>query len=111
MRKNDDPVVVEQSFNAAPEIVWKAKTEIDQMRQWYFDNIPDFKPEIGFEIQDIAEYGKLKFVESSKMAVIAPKDLAYGILRAFEVYREQENAKARVFCTKQEATEWLESQH
>jgi uncharacterized protein YndB with AHSA1/START domain len=48
---SDEPVVVEQTFNSSTETVWKAITDIDQMHQWYFKNIPEFKPEVGFETQ------------------------------------------------------------
>ena len=51
MRKDDDPVVVEQTYRASVDTVWNAITQVDQMRQWYFDNIPSFKPEVGFETQ------------------------------------------------------------
>lgn len=51
MEKNDAPVIVEQSFNTPIEVLWNAITEIDQMRQWLFENIPAFKPEVGFETQ------------------------------------------------------------
>ena len=42
--------------------------------------------------------------------MIAPQDIAYSLLRAFEVYREHENEVDRVFRNKQEALEWLEKQ-
>ena len=47
----DTPVVIERTFNAAIEKVWQAITDIDQMRQWYFPQLADFKPEEGFETQ------------------------------------------------------------
>jgi hypothetical protein len=62
------------------------------------------------EIQNIAEYGKEKFTKPNNAAIVAPQDLAYGVLRAFEVYRKQEHAHARVFRTRQEALAWLEKQ-
>lgn len=49
MKAEDPPVVVEQDFKASVEDVWKALTEVDLMRQWFFDNIPDFRAEVGFE--------------------------------------------------------------
>ena len=61
------------------------------------------------EIQDIARYGKKKFIRPNSMAIIAPQDLAFGTLRAFEVYRTREHAMARVFRTEEEAVAWLES--
>jgi uncharacterized protein YndB with AHSA1/START domain len=42
------PFVIERTYNAPPEKVWKAITDRDQMKQWYFD-IAAFKPEVGFE--------------------------------------------------------------
>jgi uncharacterized protein YndB with AHSA1/START domain len=51
MKTSDEPIVVEQTFNSSIESVWNSITEIGQMRQWYFENIPAFKPEIGFETQ------------------------------------------------------------
>ena len=51
LKKNEDPIIVEQTFNTSVDSVWNAITVIDQMRQWYFENIPSFEPEIGFETQ------------------------------------------------------------
>jgi len=77
-----------------------------EKRLWDFTNIKfDFTMK---EIEDIAEYGKMKFVKKNKMAMIAPGDLAYGELRALGVYREQDgHAASRVFRTEQEALDWL----
>ncbi len=49
MKKTDDPVIVEQTFNSSIDKVWNAITELNQMTQWFFENIPSFKPEVGFE--------------------------------------------------------------
>ena len=63
------------------------------------------------EIRAIAGYGKTKFSDKNFLAAVAPQDLAYGTLRAFEVYREEEgHSDARVFRKEQEAIEWLEAQ-
>jgi len=43
------PVVVAQLFNCSKESLWHAITRHDQMIQWFFENIPEFKPEVGFE--------------------------------------------------------------
>jgi uncharacterized protein YndB with AHSA1/START domain len=51
MRINDEPVIVEQSFKTSQENLWRAITDINRMRNWYFDNLPAFKPEVGFETQ------------------------------------------------------------
>ncbi len=43
-------IVVEESIHASPEQVWKALTNKDEMKQWYFD-LDAFNPEPGFEFQ------------------------------------------------------------
>ena len=43
-----EPLVVERTYNAPVELVWKALTEKEQIKQWSFD-FSDFKPEVGFE--------------------------------------------------------------
>ena len=48
---NNDPIVVDQTFNAPIAAVWKAITDKDQMRQWFFESITEFEPEVGFETQ------------------------------------------------------------
>jgi uncharacterized protein YndB with AHSA1/START domain len=46
----DESFVIERTFDAPAEIVWKAITDKDDMKQWYFD-LPAFKPEAGFEFR------------------------------------------------------------
>ncbi len=46
----NEPFVIERTYNAPVEKVWKAITDKEDMKQWYFD-IAEFKPEVGFEFQ------------------------------------------------------------
>jgi len=48
---NDAPLVIERIFHAPVEKVWKAITDIHQMKEWYFPQLEQFKPESGFETQ------------------------------------------------------------
>lgn len=45
---NHNPVIVERTFNAPAEKVWKAISDRTEMKKWYFD-LPDFSPEPGFK--------------------------------------------------------------
>jgi len=72
MRDTDEAVVVEQTFETSREVVWRAITEIDQMRQWYFENIPSFKPEVGFETQFNVENEGRNFLHIWKVAEVVP---------------------------------------
>lgn len=44
----DKPFEIERTFNAPISRVWKAITDKEDMKQWYFD-LKEFKPEVGFE--------------------------------------------------------------
>ena len=43
----ETPYVIERVFDAPAIHVWKAITEAEVMRQWFFD-LPDFSPKVGF---------------------------------------------------------------
>lgn len=45
-----EPFVIEKIFNAPVEMVWKAISDKDEMKKWYFD-LAEFKPEVGFEFK------------------------------------------------------------
>ncbi len=49
MKRTDPPIIISTIINASQEAVWQAITDPDQMRAWYFEDIPDFKAEVGFE--------------------------------------------------------------
>jgi hypothetical protein len=62
------------------------------------------------ETQTIAECGKMRFVRPNRAAFVVSDDLSFGLVRAFEVYREQKGlSTARVFRTRTAALEWLKS--
>lgn len=46
----NEAIVIEQSFQSSVETLWKAITNKDEMKIWYFD-FQDFKPEVDFEFQ------------------------------------------------------------
>ncbi|NIT55346.1 MAG: SRPBCC domain-containing protein [Aliifodinibius sp.] len=75
MKKHDQPIIVEQSFNAPIERVWNAITDVAQMRQWYFDNIPAFKPEVGFETQFDVQTEQRIFRHIWKVTEVVPQKL------------------------------------
>jgi hypothetical protein len=60
------------------------------------------------EIEALAAYGKKVFTEANKAAIITNNDLAYGEMRQFMVYREQDDfAAINVFREIDKAIEWL----
>ena len=51
MKTTQPPIVVTQTFNTSVEMVWEAITQLAPMQQWFFNNIPAFKPVVGFKTQ------------------------------------------------------------
>jgi uncharacterized protein YndB with AHSA1/START domain len=72
-----DAVVLERTFNAPVGRVWKALTDVDQMRVWYFD-LKEFKPEVGFEFGFVVEHeGNIYDHRCRITEVIPQKKIAY----------------------------------
>lgn len=60
------------------------------------------------EIKLIAEYGKRVFTKPNKLSIVTDDDLAYGEMRQFMVYREQDGrATPIVFRKEEDAIKWL----
>jgi uncharacterized protein YndB with AHSA1/START domain len=66
------PFVIEKIYNAPVERVWKAITDRDQMKQWYFD-IAAFKPEVGFEFTFNGGKEGRVYVHLCKVTEVIPK--------------------------------------
>ena len=72
MRQDEEPIIVEQTFDASIDAVWNALTEADQMRQWFFDKIPSFEPEVGFETQFNIQIEERNFRHLWKVTEVVP---------------------------------------
>jgi uncharacterized protein YndB with AHSA1/START domain len=68
-----EPYVIERTYNAPIAKVWEAITNKDQMKQWYFD-IAEFKAEVGFEFEFTGQ-GKdgEKYVHKCKITEVVPE--------------------------------------
>ncbi|MCG8327641.1 MAG: SRPBCC domain-containing protein [Chitinophagales bacterium] len=79
MKKTEPPIVVEQIFNASINDIWNAVSEVDQMIQWFFENIPSFKPEVGFETSFIVENEGRIFPHLWRLTEVEPmKKIVYN---------------------------------
>jgi uncharacterized protein YndB with AHSA1/START domain len=103
----DEPVIVERLYNAPIEKVWHALTNVEQMRQWYFPNLTEFEPEIGFETSfDVVHDGKV-FPHIWKVTEVVPgKKISYewkfgnypgNSLVSFELFKDDD--KTRIVLT------------
>jgi uncharacterized protein YndB with AHSA1/START domain len=72
-----EAVVLERTFDAPVARVWKALTDVQEMRQWYFD-LKEFRPEVGFEFEFVVEHEGNKYHHLCKITEVSPqKKIAY----------------------------------
>ncbi len=74
----NEPFVIERVYNAPVERVWKAITDKNDMKQWYFD-LSDFRPEVGFEFTFEGRNEERCYVHLCKITEVVPaKKLTYS---------------------------------
>jgi uncharacterized protein YndB with AHSA1/START domain len=72
------PLIVERTFDAPIETVWKAITDAEQMKQWYFE-LEGFRPEVGCEFGFRVEHEGNTFDHRCKVReVIRGSKIAYS---------------------------------
>jgi len=65
---NDEKAIIcEQEFDSTVLRLWRAITDVEEMRQWFFDSIPDFKAEVGFETRFMVDAGERQFMHEWKI--------------------------------------------
>lgn len=100
----NEPFVIERTFNAPAEMVWKAISDKNEMKRWYFD-FAEFRPEAGFEFSFLGGDEK-QFVHLCKVTEVLPgKKLSYtwryegyqgSSLVTFELFPEGNKTKLRL---------------
>jgi uncharacterized protein YndB with AHSA1/START domain len=103
-----EAVVVERTFNAPVARVWKALTEADEMRVWYFD-LKEFKPEVGFEFEFSVEHEGVNYHHLCQVTEVIPqKKIAYtwrykgqpgDSLVTFELFSEGDKTRLKLTHT------------
>ena len=75
--QSSEAIVIERTLNAPVAKVWKALTDVEEMRQWYFD-LKEFKPQVGFEFEFVVEHEGNTYHHLCRVTeVIPPKKIAY----------------------------------
>ena len=81
-----------------------AKLEKNELRLWNFQKGVNFT---SAELLKIADSAKIMNFPPSKIAILVPNKLSFGLARMHEVFREEDNQSSHVFETEQEALDWL----
>lgn len=78
MKSTEDPVVISEVIATDVETAWQALTNLDLMKQWYFTEIPDFQPVVGFSTAfSIENEGRTFTHQWSITEVDPPKRIQY----------------------------------
>jgi uncharacterized protein YndB with AHSA1/START domain len=73
-----EPFLIERTFNASTDKVWKAISDKNEMKKWYFD-LAEFKPEVDFEFQFEGGTETNKYLHLCKVTEVIPnKKLTYS---------------------------------
>ena len=109
MKTTEIPVIVEYVFNAPIGKVWKAITDLDEMKLWYFNNIDAFKPEIGSKSRFAVNSGERTFTHLWEVIEVdAPNKITYNwkyeeykgdSFVRFELFEEPERTKLVLTAT------------
>jgi len=79
MKKSDPPVIFEGIYDASIQSMWNAITNVDEMNIWYFEQIKDFKTEVGFETQFALQSETRTFTHIWKILDLDPgKKIVYS---------------------------------
>lgn len=71
-------IITEQVFNVPEKQLWSAITRKDEMSQWFFNNIPEFEPKVGFETSFLVSSEERDFTHLWKVTEVIPdKKIAY----------------------------------
>jgi len=74
MKSKDSPLIVERTLEFSKETVWNAITQIDQMKQWFFEQIKTFEPVVGFETSFVVKSGDIVFPHLWRITEVIPEN-------------------------------------
>jgi uncharacterized protein YndB with AHSA1/START domain len=106
MKKEEEPIIVEQTYHTSNDVVWNAITVAEQMRQWYFISIASFKPEVGFETKFDVKTPDRSFLHMWKVIGVQPQRMIkYNwkydnypgeSIVVFELFKENNSTRLRL---------------
>lgn len=72
MKDVTEPIEITVNFDSSIDIVWKAITNLNQMKQWFFETIESFEPITGFKTQFEVFSGDRKFTHLWEITKVIP---------------------------------------
>ena len=79
MNHTNDSIIVEQILDRPISNVWKAISNPNEMKQWFFEQIEDFKPEVGFKTSFVVQVEDRKYTHLWEIIEVIPqKKIVYS---------------------------------
>jgi uncharacterized protein YndB with AHSA1/START domain len=72
MSNKSAPVITEQFFSKNKKQVWNAISNPDEMRQWFFEDMPDYQPKVGFKTHFNVNSGERDFMHLWEITEVIP---------------------------------------
>ena len=72
MKVEESPIIIEQVIERPSSLIWKVITELEHMRKWFFDNIPDFEAKVGFKTSFNISTGQRNFKHLWEIIEVVP---------------------------------------
>ena len=106
--KTIEPIIMERTFKTSPEKIWRAISDKDEMKNWYFD-LPEFEPTVSSTFQFYGENEGRKFLHLCEVKeVIVNQKISYTwmyegqnieTLVSFELFQEGEQTRLKLTHT------------
>ena len=75
MKPIEPPIIIFHTYPTTTNRLWSALTDLHEMREWYFEALPDFKPEIGFKTSFLLENEGRKFTHQFEVLAVEPEKM------------------------------------
>ncbi len=70
-----DKVIVKEVIPKSSDVLWNLITELNHMKQWFFENLPEFEAKIGFKVEFNVVSGERSFLHAWEIIEVDVKKL------------------------------------
>lgn len=101
----EEPIIIERTYGAPVNKVWKALTDKNEMKKWYFDLV-EFKPEVGFEFSFSGGTKEHQYLHLCRITEVIPSEKISYTWRydgyggnsevTFELFRENKSTRLKL---------------